>query len=106
MADKASPDLHPKAAELLRVLRDHLPELSERYGVEYLGIFGSYLRGEERQDSDLDVLVEFDRITDLLEFVALQRELGLLLGVDVDLVMKSALKRRIGERILAEVVQV
>ena len=50
--------LPPKAAEYARRLREMLPELRERYGVSYLGIFGSYVRGEERLDSDLDVLVE------------------------------------------------
>ncbi|MDA1348743.1 MAG: nucleotidyltransferase family protein [Chloroflexi bacterium] len=98
------PEVQSRTAEFFRILRDNLPELRKQYGVSYLGIFGSYLRGEEREDRDLDVLVEFDRIIDLLEFVALQSELGDLLGVDVDLVMKSALKPRIGKRILAEVV--
>ena len=103
---EATAEVPGRTAEFFRILREHLPELNEQYGVSYLGLFGSYLRGEERKDSDLDVLVAFDRIIDLLEFVALQRELGDLLGVDVDLVMKSALKPRIGKRILAEVVTV
>jgi predicted nucleotidyltransferase len=53
--------------------------------------------------SDLDVLVEYERTPTLLEFVALERELGELLDVKVDLVMKSALKPEIGRRILDEV---
>ena len=96
-------ELQGKAAEFVRILREHLPELRERYGVASLGIFGSYVREEQRQDSDLDVLVEFDRSIGLFDFVGLELELCELLGPKVDLVMKSALKWRIGERILAEV---
>ena len=98
------PELQGKAAEYARVLRGHLPELRERYGVASLGIFGSHVRGEEHVDSDLDVLVEYSRDTDLLEFVALNRHLSHLVGTRVDLVMKRGLKRRIGKRILDEVV--
>ena len=95
-----------KAVEFARVLREHLPELRESYGVKYLGIFGSYLRGEQRENSDLDVLVEYSRTPDLFEFVALKVELSDLVGANVDLVMKRGLRPRIGRRILAEVVQI
>ena len=99
-------DMQHKAVELVSILRDHLPELGERYGVATLGIFGSYVRGEEKEDSDLDILVEFARSTDLFEFAALEIYLSELLEAKVDLVMKSALKRRIGKRIMREVVEV
>ena len=89
----------------LRLIRGHLPELTDRYGVESLGIFGSLVRGEQREDSDLDILVEFSRTPGLFDFVALKIELTELLEADVDLVMKRALKPHIGERILKEVVQ-
>ena len=92
--------------EFTRVLRSHLAELKERYGVTSLGLFGSYVRGEAGEDGDLDVLVEFGRVPGLFEFVELRIVLSELLGVDVDLVMKRALKPRIGERILREVIQV
>ena len=105
MSDNPS-KLQGKAAEFAEVLRDHLPELRDRYGVESLGIFGSYLREEESAGSDLDILVEFARTPDLLQFVELKLLLSDVLAVDVDLVMKRALKPRIGKRILAEVVQV
>ena len=101
-----SPEDRANVEELIRVIREHLPDLRERYGVESLGIFGSYARGEQREDSDLDVLVEFFRTPDLFEFVALKHELSDILGINVDLVMKDALKPRIGKRILQEVIQV
>jgi predicted nucleotidyltransferase len=69
-------------------------------------VFGSYVRGEARQGSDLDVLVEFEEAPSFFEFIALEDHLSDLLGVKVDLVMKSALKPRIGQEILAEVVSV
>ncbi|HZQ06839.1 MAG TPA: nucleotidyltransferase domain-containing protein, partial [Anaerolineae bacterium] len=50
---------HSTGAELVRRLRAQLPALVERYGVKSLGVFGSYLRGEQKAHSDFDVLVEF-----------------------------------------------
>ncbi|HXF51550.1 MAG TPA: nucleotidyltransferase family protein [Dehalococcoidia bacterium] len=96
----------PTLDEILETLRRHLPELRERYAVKSLGVFGSYVRGEQRKRSDLDVLVEFYEAPSFFEFVRLERYLSSLVGVKVDLVMKSALKPRIGERILAETVPV
>jgi predicted nucleotidyltransferase len=92
--------------ELLALLRAHLPELRQRYAVRELWVFGSYVRGEQRQRSDLDILVDFTEIPTLLEFLALQNRLSDLLGLKVDLVMKDALKPHIGQRILSEVVPV
>lgn len=89
--------------QILKRLRQHLPELRERYGVKSLGVFGSYVRGEQNRRSDIDVLVEFEQAPTLFEFVRLQRRLSQITGVKVDLVMRSALKPAIGERILEEV---
>ena len=90
----------------ISVLRKYLPEPQERYGVRSLGIFGSFVRGEQQTRNDLDVLVEFDRAPTLFGFIDLGDHLTDLLGVKVDLVMKSALKPTIGSFILAEVVPV
>lgn len=78
--------------------------LKERYKVRELGIFGSYIRQEQTEASDVDVLVEFSETPSLLKFVNLENYLSDSLEVKVDLVHKSGLKLRIGERILAEVV--
>lgn len=80
--------------------------MSEDYHVDSLGIFGSYVRREEQPGSDVDLLVSFSRPLGLLRFTALANYLSDLLGLRVDLVMKSALRPRIGKRILAEVVKV
>lgn len=92
---------------LRRALHARLPDLRERYGVQSLGVFGSYVRGEQRAGSDLDVLVEFDdRPLSLFQFITLEDELSDALGIKVDLVEKSALKPAIGRHVLAEVVPV
>ncbi len=92
--------------KLQMILKEHKEELKIKFGVKEIGIFGSYIRGEQREDSDVDILVAFedDAKMDLIKFVELEEYLSELLGVKVDLVMRSALKPRIGKRILEEVV--
>lgn len=93
-------------ASIMSKLRPCLPSLVERYRVKSLGVFGSYVRHEARPDSDLDLLVTFEEPPGLLKFVELENYLTDLLEIKVDLVMQDALKPALGERILAEVVQV
>ncbi|MBE9041331.1 nucleotidyltransferase family protein [Oscillatoriales cyanobacterium LEGE 11467] len=90
--------------EIEQWLVGHKSILEERYKVKELGIFGSYVRQEQTETSDVDVLVEFSETPSLLKFINLENYLGDNLGVRVDLVHKAGLKPRIGERILAEVV--
>jgi predicted nucleotidyltransferase len=95
--------------DIFQTLREHLPELRQRYKVKSLGVFGSRVRAEARAESDIDILVEFedqDAPLSLLEFIALKYYLSDLLGLKVDLVEKTALKPCIGRRILQEVVPV
>ena len=87
----------------IKILRQHFQEIKKKYSVSYLGIFGSYVRGEQTSESDLDLLVEFEEKPGLFEYIELEDYLSDLLGVKVDLVMKSALKPNIGKRILNEV---
>jgi len=84
-------------------LRQELPRLRREYAVQALGLFGSYVRGEQRKGSDLDVLVEFAEIPGMFQFLNLERDLSQLLGVSVDLVQKEALKPAIGKRIIEEI---
>ncbi|AMQ18725.1 type VII toxin-antitoxin system antitoxin protein adenylyltransferase MntA [Thermococcus peptonophilus] len=92
--------------EIEEILRMHKRELEEKFGVKEIGIFGSYVRGEARETSDVDILVDFHRIPSLLEFIRLEEYLEDLLGVRVDLVMKSALKPKIGKHVKREVIYV
>ena len=96
----------PELLELMGVLRRQLPLLAQRYQVGSLGVFGSYVRDEQCTGSDLDLLVTFEEPPGLLKFIELENYLSDLLGVKVDLVMRTALKPRIGERILREVLPV
>ncbi|MBO3798281.1 MAG: nucleotidyltransferase family protein [Thermoproteota archaeon] len=84
------------------------PVLREKFRVKTIGVFGSYTRGEEKEDSDLDVLVEFEEQAELslLDFIRLENYLSEELGVKVDLVEKNTLKPRIGKRILEEVIYI
>ncbi|HEY2294756.1 MAG TPA: nucleotidyltransferase family protein [Thermoanaerobaculia bacterium] len=88
------------------LLHELLPELAEKHHVRSLEVFGSYVRDEQTPESDLDVLVTFDEAPGLLGYISLENHLSDLLGVKVDLVMKSALKPRIGQNILREAVPV
>jgi predicted nucleotidyltransferase len=89
--------------EIKSILARHKQELAERYKVKQIGIFGSYVKGGERKKSDVDILVEFEEPIGLFKFMELERHLTGLVGRKVDLVMKTALKPRIGRCILEEV---
>ncbi|OIP37954.1 hypothetical protein AUJ95_07460 [Candidatus Desantisbacteria bacterium CG2_30_40_21] len=93
-----------KLEEIKKVLKENKTILSNEFKIKEIGLFGSYLRDEAKEDSDIDVLVEFNKTVGLLEFIALENHLSDTLGIKVDLVMKSALKPRIGRHILEEVV--
>jgi len=97
------PENRKKVEVYIQKLHEMLPELRERYHVSYLGVFGSYIREEQKPESDLDVLVEFSKTPTIFKFVNLENHLSEALGVKVDLVMKDALKPNIGKHILDEV---
>ena len=94
-------------AEITQILQGQKRTLAERYGVAEIGIFGSYVRGEQREDSDLDILIELERPAriSLIDLVELELYLSDLLGIKVDLAIKKNLKPRIGERILQEAIE-
>jgi len=91
-----------------KILKEHKKDIKKKYEVKKIGIFGSYIRGEEKRRSELDILVEFEKNAkiDLLGFINLGNYLSNLLGRRVDLVEKKCLKPYIGRRILQEVVYV
>jgi hypothetical protein len=93
-----------KHVDAVAILAGHKGELRERFNVKNIGVFGSIVKGKQRTRSDIDVLVEFEKPVGLFDFMALEEYLSSLLGAKVDLVSKKALKPKIGERILSEVV--
>lgn len=88
--------------DILRVLREHRAEL-QGMGARRLGLFGSFVRGEERPDSDVDLLVELDRRT-FDRYMDLKLRLEQLLGRPVDLVLADRLKPALRDRILSTVI--
>jgi len=75
-------------------------------GVTRSSIFGSYVRGETREDSDIDILVDFPRGKGLFEFIGLQQKLEEVLGKKVDLGEYSTLKPRIKDHVLSQQVRI
>ena len=98
----------PQPSELskvLQIVRDHIPDLRRRYGVHSLAIFGSVARGDALEGSDLDLLVRFESDPPgLLRFLEMEQYLSYLLHAKVDLVMESALKPGLRDRILEEAI--
>jgi predicted nucleotidyltransferase len=95
-------------SEIREILCAEGPYLAEQYGVTVVGVFGSYVRGEQDADSDIDILIELDRPPQisLLGLVELEYYLSERLGTKVDIAIKKNLRKRIGRRILDEVVPV
>lgn len=90
-------------AEVKNILATVKPALHKRFGVSEIGVFGSWVRGEQSQSSDIDVLVEFDKPLDLFDLMELQEFLEEVLGRKIDLALRRSLKKYIGQHILAEV---
>lgn len=89
-----------------RIIRNHKKTLYGRYRVKEIGIFGSYVRGEQRKNSDVDILVDFDEVPDLLTFMGLAEYLEGILKKKVDLVRKPVIRKELREQVLNEVVYV
>lgn len=92
--------------QIKNLIDEHSSTLKDKYNVKELGIFGSVVRGESTNASDIDLLVEFTQPIGLFKFVQLENYLAKILGKKVDLVTKKALKNAIREDILKEVVYV
>ncbi len=92
--------------EIISKLREIMPILAEKYSVKSLETFGSYTRGQQSKESDLDVLVEFHETIDLFMYMELEEFLSEVLDIKVDLVMRDTLKPRIKEKILKEAIPV
>ena len=92
--------------DVLALLREHKPVMAERFGVVELALFGSTIRDEARPDSDVDILVSFDRPTDPECYFGVQFYIEDLLGRPVDLVTDKALRAELRPYVEAEAVRV
>jgi uncharacterized protein len=90
--------------EVQRRLSEQRSELA-KLGIRTLHIFGSVARGDAEPDSDVDLLVDFERAIGLFHFFRVQRQLEQILGCRVDLVMREAVKPQLRERIFREAVR-
>lgn len=91
--------------EVLEKLREAKPELARKFGVQRLAIFGSYARGDQREDSDVDILVEIEPSI-RLGFVDLALRIEDILGLPVQIVSRRAIKPRSWEVIEKELIDV
>jgi len=92
--------------EILKILKDELPYLREKFNVKNIGLFGSYVRNEQKDESDVDILVEFSKPVGFFKFMELEEYLSKKLGVKVDLVTPDALKPMVKQQVMREVVYV
>jgi uncharacterized protein len=89
----------------VEAIRERVVPVLRRHGVVRAGLFGSVVRGDDRDDSDVDFLVEFERGKSLFDLVELQFELEQIVGRKADVVTYAGLHKRIRDRILREQVE-
>jgi uncharacterized protein len=92
--------------EIQQILHDQMGELRNRYKVQSLSIFGSYVRNEQTERSDVDLLVEYWEPVSLFDVVDTELYLSDLLGMKVDLILKRSIHSEIREAVLREAVPV
>ena len=101
---------HPvkSVEEVKSILREHKAEVVQKYRVREIGIFGSFVRCEQKRRSDVDILVEFDprNIPGLLKLIELELYLEKLLRKKVDVVIKSGIRPELKKGILKEVIYI
>jgi predicted nucleotidyltransferase len=90
--------------DLLMKLRELKPTIAARYKAKEIGLFGSFVRGEQGASSDIDVLVDFEEEADLFDLIGLALHLEEALQRKVDVVPKRALRTELREAVLQEIV--
>ena len=90
--------------EIKKTLATNKNELRKRYKIKEIGIFGSFVRGEYHNKSDIDILVDFYEVPDFIKFIEIETFLEKILGVKVDLVRKPVLRTELKDKILSEVI--
>jgi len=94
-------------SDIIDFLSNHKDELAQRFGVTSIGLFGSYVRNEAREGSDIDIAVELrPEHKSLRNFFGLRRYLEQELGRPVDLGIESALKPPVRDEIAKEIIHV
>ena len=94
------------AEDIVTRLRELKPVIAARYKAREIGLFGSFVRGEQTATSDIDILAEFDEGADLFDLIGLTLYLEEILQCQVDVVPKRALRAELQETILREAIAV
>ncbi|MBU6230763.1 MAG: nucleotidyltransferase family protein [Cyanobacteria bacterium REEB459] len=92
--------------EVLQMLAQQKTALLETYQITKIGVFGSYARAEQTDESDIDILVDYEKAPTLWRLIELRDYLSELFATEVDVVTRNGLKARVRERVLAEVIYV
>jgi hypothetical protein len=92
--------------EIIGILSKHKLNLCKDYEIREIGVFGSFVRGDQKRGSDIDILVEFSEIPGLLRFIEIENHLRRILKKKVDLVRKGAIRPELKKRILSEVLYI
>jgi len=87
-------------------LRTELPKLAKEFNVKTIEVFGSYIKNEQTEQSDIDLLITFTITPSLLKFIALENYLSDLLQIKVDLIMKNLIKPRLRKNILSKSIRI
>ncbi len=90
--------------EVKSILKEHKEEIKQKYKIKEIGIFGSFTRDEQTKRSDIDILVKFEEIPDLLKFIEIERYISRILRKKVDLVRKESIRKELKREILDEAV--
>ena len=89
---------------ILKILEKRKDEIRDKYKVKEMWIFGSFVRGQQKKTSDVDILVDFEEVPDLFDFLELEKYVEKILNVKVDLLRKQAIRRELKQRILNEAI--
>ena len=92
--------------QILLIIRALIPTLQKEYNVRALEIFGSYIKKDQKPNSDLDLLVIFSKTPTLIKFIELENFLSDRIGIKVDLVMKDSIRPRLRSSILSNAILV
>ena len=98
--------MNKELEEIRRILKSLEEQIRKEYKAEIIGLFGSYVRGERRENSDVDILARFLEGATLFDFVGLADFLEEKLNLRVDVVSDRAIRRELRDQILKEVVTV
>ena len=92
--------------EILNTLKELKPILEQNYNITEIGLFGSYSRGEQTENSDIDILVDHKNGLTFFKLIDLENLLEKTFNLKVDIAFKKYLKKNIGKNILSEVAYV